>query len=52
MLQSRKCPHALSFGEGFKVLPHLLEKLGTIDVFLHDSRHIDGNIAKGYTIGL
>lgn len=40
----------LVLGEGFKVLPRLLNELGTIDIFLHDSRHTYRNMTKEYTI--
>ncbi len=40
----------LILGESFRVLPHLLEELGTIDIFLHDSRHTYKTMMKEYTI--
>lgn len=40
----------LLLGEGFKVLPRFLNELGTIDVFLHDSRHTYRTMMKEYTI--
>jgi predicted O-methyltransferase YrrM len=40
----------LILGESFRVLPRLLEELGTIDIFLHDSRHTYKTMMKEYTI--
>jgi len=40
----------LMLGEGFKVLPLLLKELGTIDIFLHDSRHTYKTMMKEYSI--
>jgi len=37
-------------GESFKVLPKLLAKIGTVDVFLHDSRHTYRTMMKEFTI--
>lgn len=40
----------LILGESFRVLPRLLKELGTIDIFLHDSRHTYRTMMKEYTI--
>jgi len=40
----------LILGESFRVLPRLLEELGSIDIFLHDSRHTYRTMMKEYTI--
>jgi predicted O-methyltransferase YrrM len=40
----------LVLGESTKVLPKLLKKLGTIDIFFHDSRHTYKTMMKEYGI--
>jgi len=40
----------LVLGESTKVLPKLLKKLGTVDIFFHDSRHTYKTMMKEYTI--
>lgn len=40
----------LILGESTKALPKLLSKLGSIDVFLHDSRHTYKTMMKEYSI--
>jgi predicted O-methyltransferase YrrM len=40
----------LVLGESTKVLPKLLEKLGTVDMFFHDSRHTYKTMMKEYSI--
>lgn len=40
----------LILGESFKVLPKLLAQLGTIDMFLHDSRHTYRTMMKEFAI--
>ena len=40
----------LTLGESFRVLPHILKELETIDFFLHDSRHTYRTMMKEYTI--
>ncbi len=39
----------LILGESFRVLPRLFKELGTIDIFLHDSRHTYKTMMKEYT---
>jgi len=40
----------LALGESTKVLPKLLKKLGTVDIFFHDSRHTYKTMMKEYSI--
>jgi predicted O-methyltransferase YrrM len=40
----------LVLGESTKVLPKLLKKLGTVDIFFHDSRHTYKTMIKKYSI--
>jgi len=40
----------LVLGESTKVLPKLLKKLGTADIFFHDSRHTYKTMMKEYSI--
>lgn len=40
----------LVLGESFRVLPSLLKKLQTVDLFLHDSRHTYRTMMKEFTI--
>jgi predicted O-methyltransferase YrrM len=40
----------LALGESTKVLPKLLKKLGTVDIFFHDSRRTYKTMMKEYSI--
>ena len=40
----------LVLGESTKVLPKLLKKLGTVDIFFHDSRHTYKTMIREYSI--
>ena len=40
----------MALGESTKVLPKLLKKLGTVDIFFHDSRHTYKTMMKEYSI--
>jgi len=40
----------LVLGESTRELPRLLKELGTVDIFLHDSRHTYGTMIREYQI--
>lgn len=45
-----RCRWVLKLGQSHKVLPTLLEQLGEIDIFLHDSRHLYKTMTTEYKI--